>query len=527
MGVYLNPGNDAFALSVNDDIYVDKTGLIEYTNKRIGKRNRYVCVSRPRRFGKSMAAEMLVAYYGKECDSSKLFENYKIVKAESYLKNLNQFHVIALNMQNFLGVTQNVDEFIEYIQSEVMEELQEEFPDKFPNGERFLSVALDKLYSRTKERFVFIIDEWDCILRERKYASDEHRKYLDFIRNLLKDKTYVALAYMTGILPVKKYGTHSALNMFDEYSMTDPGEYAEFIGFTQNEVEDLCNQYHVDFEKEKEWYDGYVFADDLHIYNPKSVVDSIRRKQFGSYWTQTETYEALKIYIDLNYDGLKDAILRMFTGEHIVINPERFQNDMTTFQSKDDVLTLLVHLGYLAFEHESVSVFIPNAEIRGEFRNAIEGDYWNDVVASLEKSEQLLQATWNQDAQTVAELLDEAHSENTSILTYNDENSLSCVISLAYYNAMKEYTKIRELPTGKGFADIVYLPKKHSDKPALVIELKYDKTSQGAIAQIKKKRYTESLKEYHGNILLVGINYDKQTKKHSCVIEKYEQMSLN
>ena len=200
---------------------------------------------------------------------------------------------------------------------------------------------------------------------------------------------------------------------------------------------------------------------------------------------------------------------------------------MTTFQSKDDVLTLLVHLGYLAFEHESVSVFIPNAEIRGEFRNAIEGDYWNDVVASLEKSEQLLQATWNQDAQTVAELLDEAHSENTSILTYNDENSLSCVISLAYYNAMKEYTKIRELPTGKGFADIVYLPKKHSDKPALVIELKYDKTSQGAIAQIKKKRYTEILKEYHGIIFLVGINYDKQTKKHSCVIEKYEQMSLN
>ena len=309
--------------------------------------------------------------------------------------------------------------------------------------------------------------------------------------------------------------------------MTDPGVYAEFIGFTQNEVEDLCNQYHVDFEKEKEWYDGYVFDNDLHIYNPKSVVDSIRRKQFGSYWTQTETYEALKIYIDLNYDGLKDAILRMFTGEHIVINPERFQNDMTTFQSKDDVLTLLVHLGYLAFEHEGMSVFIPNAEIRGEFRNAIEGDYWNDVVASLNKSERLLQATWNNDAQMVAELLDEAHSENTSILTYNDENSLSCVISLAYYNAMKEYTKIRELPTGKGFADIVYLPKKHSDKPALVIELKYDKTAQGAIAQIKEKRYTESLKEYYGNILLVAINYDKQTKKHSCVIEKYEQISIH
>ena len=520
MGVYLNPGNEMFKEAVRSEIYVDKTGLIEHTNKVMGTLQKYVCISRPRRFGKSMAAGMLAAYYGKDCDSSTLFENYKIAGKESYLKNLNQYHVIALNMQNFLSMTKDADELTAYVQSAVLAELRERFPDQIPEEEKFLSTALEKLYRKTKEGFVFIIDEWDCILRERKYASDEHKKYLDFIRNLLKDKTYVSLAYMTGILPIKKYGTHSALNMFDEYSMTDPGEYAEFIGFTQDEVKDLCNQYHVDFEKEKEWYDGYVF-DDLHIYNPKSVVDSIRRKRFASYWTQTETYEALKIYVQMNYDGLKDAILRMFTGEHIVINTERFQNDMTTFQSKDDVLTLLVHLGYLAYEYESSSVLIPNAEIQGEFRNVIEGEHWKDVVTSLEKSEQLLQATWNQDAQTVAQILDEVHSENTSILTYNDENSLSCVISLAYYNAMKEYTKIREFPTGKGFADIVYLPKKNSDKPAMIIELKYDMTAQGAIAQIKERRYPESLKEYHGNLLLVGINYDKKTKKHCCVIEKF------
>lgn len=523
MGVYLNPGNDRFKRACNSEIYVDKTGLINLTNRCVDTEQNCICVSRPRRFGKSMAASMLVAYYTKDCDSSELFKPYKISKCESYGKFLNKFNVIALNMQSFLSITETVDDLVDYIQSEVLAELRENYIDKVPDNERFLSVALDKLYSKTKEGFVFIIDEWDCIFRERKYTSQDHKKYLDFIRNLLKDKAYVSLAYMTGILPIKKYGTHSALNMFGEYSMTSPKGFEEYIGFTENEVKDLCQKYQMDFDTMKNWYDGYTFPKAEHIYNPKSVVDSLLSDEFESYWTQTETYEALKIYIDMNYDGLKDAIVRMLTGESIVINTEKFQNDMTTFQSKDDVLTLLVHLGYLAFDRKKSAVYIPNTEVRGEFCNAIEGEYWKDVVASLEKSKQLLEATWNQDSKEVAQMLDESHTENTSILTYNDENSLSCVISLAYYNAMNEYTKIRELPTGKGFADIVYIPKKNSDRPAMIVELKYDKSAQGAIAQIKEKKYVESLKEYHGNLLLVGINYDKNTKKHTCIIEKYEK----
>ena len=522
MGVYLNPGNTRFQRACNSKIYVDKTAMIDLTNSLINTEQNCICISRPRRFGKSITASMLTAYYGKDCDSSVLFANYKIAKYDSYLENLNQFNVIALNMQDFLSMTKDVDELTVCVQAKVLAELREQFPNQIPEEESFLSVALEKLYSKTKEEFVFIIDEWDCILRERKYASDEHKKYLDFIRNLLKDKTYVSLAYMTGILPIKKYGTHSALNMFGEYSMTSPKGFEDYIGFTENEVKELCDEYQMDFNTMKSWYDGYTFPKAEHIYNPKSVVDALLSEEFESYWTQTETYEALKLYIDMNYDGLKDAIVRMLTGECVVINPKKFQNDMRTFQSKDDVLTLLVHLGYLAFERKKSSVYIPNSEIEGEFLNAIEGEHWKDVVDSLEKSEQILQATWNEDAQTVAQILDEVHSENTSILNYNDENSLSCVISLAYYNAMKDYTKVREFPTGKGFADIVYLPKKHSNKPAMIIELKYDKTAQGAIEQIKERRYPESLKEYHRNLLLVGINYDKATKKHSCVIEKFE-----
>lgn len=523
MGVYLNPGNDRFRRACNSEIYVDKTELITRTNRVLDTEQNCVCVSRPRRFGKSMAAYMLAAYYGKDCDSLELFAPYKIAKDLDYAKHLNRYHVIFLNIQNFLSITEySVDAMISYLQEEVIEELRETFPEKIPEQIKNLGVALDKLYSKTREGFIFIIDEWDCILRDKQYTAGEQKKYLDFIRNLLKDKAYVSLAYMTGILPIKKYGTHSALNMFDEYSMTNPGEYTEFVGFTEAEVKDLCEDYKVDFDAMKSWYDGYTFPKVPHVYNPKSVVDSIRRKNFASYWTQTETYEALKIYIDLNYDGLKDAIVEMLAGEHVAVNTERFQNDMTTFESRDDVLTLLVHLGYLAFDREESSVFIPNAEIRGEFRNAIVGEHWKDVVKALEQSDRLLRATWDGDCETVAGILDAVHSENTSILTYNDENSLSCVISIAYYNAMKEYTKVREFPTGKGYADIVFLPRRHSDKPAMLVELKNDKSAKGAIAQIKEKKYVEGLGEYQGNLLLVGINYDRESKRHACVIEKWE-----
>lgn len=523
MGVYLNPGNDGFRLSVNDDIYVDKTELIAHTNHRIGKRNRYICISRPRRFGKTMAAEMLAAYYGKQCDSTELFAPYKLAKCDSYRKYLNQYNVIVMNIQNFLSVTNSVDEMLAFLQKRVISELRRQYPDTISDDESILSLAMEEVYSQKQEGFVFIIDEWDCILRDKRYHADDQKKYLDFIRNLLKDKVYVALAYMTGILPIKKYGTHSALNMFDEYSMTDAGDFQEFVGFTEEEVRALCEQYQVDFDTMQSWYDGYTFPSVPHVYNPKSVVDSIRRKRFGSYWTQTETYEALKIYIDIDYAGLKDDIIRMLSGERVQIHTDRFQNDMTTFESKDDVLTLLVHLGYLAYDSDSSEVFIPNTEIRGEFRNAVTGDYWKDIATALETSDRLLRATWDGDAETVAGLLDAAHMENTSILTYNNENSLSCVIAIAYYSAMKDYKKIREMPTGKGFADIVFLPKRFSDKPAMVVELKCDASADGALAQIREKKYADSLKDYKGNLLLVGINYDKKTKKHDCVIERIEK----
>lgn len=384
------------------------------------------------------------------------------------------------------------------------------------------------VYSYTKHPFVILIDEWDCLFREYQQNQEAQKKYLDFLRFWLKDKEYVALAYMTGILPIKKYGSHSALNMFTEYSMTDPGNLAEYFGFTETEVQKLCEKYEMNFEEARAWYNGYHLISHeggtrkvYSMYSPKSVVEAMQKRKFGTYWNQTETYEALKVYIQMNMDGLKDAIVQMLAGSNIRINTGTFSNDMTTFATKDDVLTLLVHLGYLTYDNEKETVEIPNREVSQEYVNAISTMDWTEVIRSVQTSRELLEALWQMDSEKVAKGIEQAHKE-VSILTYNDENSLSCTINLAFYFAREYYTVIRELPGGKGFADICFIPRKiHMDKPAVVIELKWNKSAEGAIQQIKDKQYIEALKDYHGNLLLAGIDYDKKTKQHSCIIEKW------
>ena len=252
---------------------------------------------------------------------------------------------------------------------------------------------------------------------------------------------------------------------------------------------------------------------------------SLSGHDFDSYWTKTETYEALKKYIQMDMYNLKELVTRLIAGSSIEINPDKFQNDMTTFASADDVLTLLVHLGYLTYDFDTCTVHIPNQEVQKEFINCIEDGGWEPVMDAIRKSEELLAATIRGEEETVARMIENAHQENTSILAYNDENSLACVIALAYYSAKENYAVYREFAGGKGFADICFIPRKiHADKPAVVLELKWDKNAKGAISQIKEKDYVDALKDYHGNLLLAGINYDKKTKKHSCTIEKMEKV---
>ncbi|MCM1188861.1 MAG: ATP-binding protein [bacterium] len=524
MGFYLNPNNKGFQESVSSRIYVDKTGLIACTNRLINTKEKFICVSRPRRFGKSMALEMLAAYYSRGCSSLELFKGMKIEKTETFREHLNRYDVIFLNMQQFLSRAGTLG-MVEYLESAVLGELREVYGELFSEGTTILAEALEKIFARTEKQFIFLIDEWDCVMRERQEAEELQRHYLDFLRNLLKDQPYVALAYMTGILPVKKYGTHSALNMFYEYSMTDQKELEEYTGFTEEEVKELCERFDMDFQETSSWYDGYRFRKFRHIYNPRSVVEAIYSHDFSGYWVSTETYEALKVYMDMDFDGLRKDIVQMLGGGSVKVNTRSFQNDMRTFHTKDDILTLLIHLGYLAYDPIEKKAFIPNREIIGEFETAMSISGWAEVMRILKASEELLEDTLSCNAEKVAEGLDKAHTEAASILTYNDENSLGCAIGLAYYSARKDYRLIRELPSGKGFADVVFLPLPASGKPALVVELKYDKTADTAIQQIKDRRYTQALERYAGEILLVGINYDRDNKDkpHSCVIERVEK----
>ena len=530
MGSYLNPGNFSFRGSLRSKIYIDKSELIAKTNEVLCTEQKYICVSRPRRFGKSMAANMLAAYYDRSENTEDLFQNLAIGKDESYKEHLNQYDVIKINMQEFLSMSGTMEEMLEMLKKYLVSDFEETYPEVRFRDEKNLIQIMKDVFSYTKCPFVILIDEWDCLFREYKQDKEAQRKYLDFLRAWLKDKDYVAMAYMTGILPIKKYGSHSALNMFTEYSMTDPGSLAEYFGFTEQEVFEICEKYGMSFEKAKIWYDGYRLIvhqkekDECYsMYSPKSVVEAMLRHRFGTYWNQTETYEALKIYIQMDMDGLKDSVVRMLTGESVPINIGTFSNDMTTFATKDDILTLLVHLGYLTYNSIDGSVSIPNKEVSQEYVNAISTMNWYGVADSLDASRKLLEALWAMDADVVAAGVEKAHEE-ISILQYNDENSLSCTIRLAFYYAREYYTIVRELPTGKGFADVCMIPRKwHLDKPAIVIELKWDKSAVGALEQIKEKHYGNILEDYQGNLLLVGINYNKTTKKHECVIENIKK----
>ena len=518
MGIYLNPQNTLFQNMINSEIYVDHSLLIENTNKIINTENNKLCISRPRRFGKSTDANMLVAYYSKGCDSSQIFNDLKISQTELYQKHLNQHNVIHLNMQNFLSKTHDIDKMLILLTKLIFRDIKKVYQDIEYFDINDLIQVLEDVYAEVNEQFIFIIDEWDCIFREYKNDKEAQEKYLDFLRNLLKDKPYVSLCYMTGILPIKKYGTHSALNMFKEISILNPTPLEEFMGFTEKEVQDLCLKYDMDYEKMKDWYDGYRMTDDLSVYNHRSVVYALMDRKYENYWSATETYEALRVYIDMNYDGLKDDVVKLLAGEEVYLNTDKFQNDMTTFKSKDDVLTLLIHLGYLGYNSSDQTCYIPNKEVTSSFIASIEDSSWNETTKALLNSRALLEATWNREEELVAKYIEEAHLD-TAILTYNNENALAYTISIAYIYARNHYTIIREMPSGKGYADMVFMPK--DDKPAMIVELKWDQEVETAIDQIKEKKYYYGLEKYLDDLILVGISYDKKSKKHSCIIERY------
>lgn len=526
---FVNPGNAAFEVAVNSQIYVDKTGLLAYTNSVINTKQALICSSRPRRFGKSITADMLCAYYSRGCDSDSIFASYEIAKSDSYKKHLNQYDVIYLDIQWCMMDAGSAEQTVSYLNYHVIEELKEIYPQILLDGIRTAYGAMSCINAQTGVKFIVIIDEWDVLIRDEAANEAVLQDYINFLRGMFKGSEptkFIALAYLTGILPIKKLKTQSALNNFMQFTMITPGVLARYIGFTEEEVGKLCEQFGVDFREVKRWYDGYELGD-YHVYNPNVVVNAMINKSFQSYWSQTGTYESIVPFINMNFDGLKTAAIEMLSGATTQINVNSFQNDMVNFVDKDDVLTLLVHLGYLAYNQNMQYAYIPNEEIRQELLFAVRRKKWSELNLFLQDSEELLGATLDMDEEATAEKIEKIHTEYVSAIQYNNENSLSCVLSIAYLSAMQYYFKpIRELPTGRGFADFVFIPKKEyaNEYPALVTELKWNKNAQTALNQIKEKQYPQSLLQYTGQILLIGINYDKKTKEHSCKIERFERI---
>jgi len=521
MGAYINLGKAGFQ-SVRNGEYVDKSGLISIVNNALFTERRFSCVSRSRRFGKSVAAKMLCAYYDQSCDSRSLFDDLEIASEPSFEKHLNKYPVIFLDLTNFTTRFRD-DSIMEHVQKELKNDIHEAYPDIPVKDDDDLMAYLIRVTEFTQQPFIFIIDEWDAICREFKAGTHAMDEFVSWLRRMFKGSNspqVFAGVYMTGILPIKKYKTESALNNFTEYSMVEPRRMASYFGFTKDEVKALAEKHRMDFDELEKWYDGYQIGDEQSIFNPNSVMQAVDTGRCRSYWAATGAYDAVAHYIQMNYEGLKDDVVRMLAGERCAVDPTGFQNDMSVIHSKDDVLTVLIHLGYLSYDWKESECYIPNREVVGEMVNAVKMNKWSHVADAIEKSKQLLQATLRGDEEAVAHGVDATHDENTSILSYNDENSLACVLSIAYYYASNDYIIHRELATGKGFVDLVLIPRKNVDSPAIVIELKYDKAVDTAIEQIKRRQYPAKVAQYTNNLLLVGITYRRDIKEHQCRIEK-------
>ncbi|MBR3307777.1 MAG: AAA family ATPase [Lachnospiraceae bacterium] len=522
MGIYLNPGNENFRSMLKAPIYVDKTMMLKTLNDFIDRDNKYLCVSRPRRFGKTIASEMISAYYSKGCDSHDLFEKLKISKAEGYEDKLNKYNVIKIDLNSEYQNLRNKDKLITTLEADIAEELKDQFPGCDIRNDDSLARNILRVFTATSETFIILIDEYDVLVREQvpQALFDE---FLSFLNGLFKSATLrpaISLAYLTGILPIVRDKIQSKLNNFREYTILNAGELTEYTGFTDDEVRDLCEGYGIDYEECRRWYDGYL-VNGIELYNPESVVRSIEEKEFGSYWGQTSSYEVISDRIRANHAGIRDAVISMLAGESADVNVTQYLNTMNSFRTRDDAFTYLLHVGYLTYDRKEKTCHIPNSEVRQEWLNAIavEPEYeTTDKIVSASK--ELLKATLAGDEEAVARALDESHIHVTSNRSYNNEDALQSAIYLAYIYALNRYTVIKEMTTGKGFADVVFIPFV-PDLPAMIIELKHNRCAESALDQIKEKKYFDSLKDYKGGLLFVGVNYDEKDKTHECRIERF------
>jgi len=507
--------NNSFTKAANDEYFVDKSELIEKINKLIGSSSQFLCITRPRRFGKTINAMMLESYYSKNANFKDLFDKLKISDSESYLTHLNKHNVVYLNFSNPLNKSENYNEFIDGFYNQIVNDLEELYKVNIDRN-----ITLGKIFedisSQTGEGFIFIIDEWDYIYNNNLFTEQERDKYLLFLKDLLKDRPYVELCYMTGVIPIAKYSTGSALNMFQEFTFLNDNIFHKYFGFTTEEVENLCKkQNNVTFQELKEWYDGYKIQN-IDIYNPRSIISALTRGICQSYWTNTGPMDEIIYHINQNIEEVKNDVVQMVSNIPVEIRLKGYSAEQLTLETRNQILSAMTVYGFLTYHDETLE--IPNKELMIKFDDALEDKSMNEVSKLVLRSDEMLKATIRQDVDKMVEIIQEAHDINIPIIKYNDENSLACIITLVYLSARSKYKIIREMPAGIGFADFIFFPKNIS-KPAFIIELKKNSTSEEALRQIFEKRYDEALKDYTGLKLAIGISYDSNLKKHSISIQ--------
>ncbi len=512
---YLNVRNSIMMFSkyLRNKIYIDKSLLIEEMNQYLDTGDNSICITRPRRFGKTYNANMLAAYYTKGFDSKELFDGLRISQCDDYLEHLNQYNVIYIDFSQNNDQCSSYDEYISPIKAKLQSDLKSQYHITIESYDH----VYDWFY-KTNDSFVFILDEWDSIFYKNFMDDKAKGKYLEFLKELVKDKSYVILAYMTGVLPIAKYSSGSALNNFTEYNFINDRTFTDFFGFNDEEVRNLCIKYpNITYEELEYWYDGYFDNNDKKLFNPRSVSNAFRNGYCDNYWTETGPMSEIADCIKNNVDAVKKDIVQLVSGIPIKIKLEGYSATDKELKTRNNILSAMVIFGFLTYHNGCL--YIPNHELMLKYEQVLAQKNMGGVYDVVKRSEYILEATLNQDEETLAKMIEEAHDKEIDLFSYNDENSMACLLTLCYIKARDDYHIRREDKTGKGRCDMIFRPM--NDGPAIIIELKVNDTPESAIQQIHDKNYIQKV-ENCSEILLVGISYNKKNKIHLAKIEKYK-----
>lgn len=536
MGNYLNTMAvyDAYRREYNSPYFVDKSRLLDELCQRLETASNYICITRPRRFGKSVAANMIAAFFSRECmPAADLFGQLQIAATESYRSHRGKYDVISISFNELPRKCENYGQYIGRIVKRLLKDLMNAYPEADISEEDAVWDALLTVYhAYESKRFIFVLDEWDYIFHRNFVTDRDKADYIDFLSNLLKGKAYVSLAYMTGILPIAKYSSGSELNMFLEYTMATREKYSEYFGFSDEEVDELYQRY-LKLEEEPKvsreglrfWYDGYQTAAGNRLYNPRSVVGALSDNQLGSYWTSSGPYDEIFYYIGANVDAVRDSLALMVSGTPVEAKVQEYAATSMRLTTKDEIFSAMVVYGFLSYENGFVR--IPNRELMGKFDDMLLKEpslgYMNRLA---EVSTQMLKATLEADTARMTEILEFAHNTEAPLLTHNHETELTAIVSLVYLAARDSYRIEREDKAGTGYVDFIFYPETKPGADGIILELKAGRTPEEAIRQIRDRKYVLKFggklgekPRYTGRILGVGIAYDRETKAHSCKVE--------